>query len=91
MSEIAGSKISQLSFVDIPTYTNEWDNLYDAIMEAKANNKAVYLAVNPSVSPASYRQNIVSAMKTRGISINTNCATNGVFVWYRGNIVEVTE
>lgn len=76
------------TLVEIPKYTNEYDELYDELLKAAEEKKAVFVPVGENVAPASYRQSIVTAMKTRKLAVSTACTTDGVIVWVRGQIQE---
>jgi hypothetical protein len=82
--------VAKHDLVEIPSFRNGYDDIFDSVMVAKEKNKAVLLKIPKGSVPKSYRIQVIQGMKTRGISVNTDVNERGLYVWYRGSII-VTE
>jgi hypothetical protein len=81
----------KFEFADIPRFTNEWDDLADAVLEAKGKEKSVVVPVPQDRTPASFRVTVKQNLKSRKLAVHTVCGNDVIYVWYKGRITEAVE
>jgi 5S rRNA maturation endonuclease (ribonuclease M5) len=79
------------NFAEIPQFRNEFDELEEAVLQAKELGKSVIVPCPADKAGNSFRQQIRQAMKGRGIIVNTVIANDVIFVWYKAHVAEVAE